>query len=263
MAKAKGKPDQTLRCLSVRQPFAWLLCANAKKVENRTWKTDFRGTIAIHASTNQSMIKSAERESESKPIKLKNFPFGAIIGLADIEAIEPYGPEFEQDGHACGPYCWKMTNGRLLKNPIPMMGKLTLYRLAPEIEAQVLSSETYQVDLSEGSNESIIVQEFQPQVDLDEVYENYEYGLNELFGKVDSSALMIMATRRIELEPDFLESYSWRRKLARELGNDEILKADTQKRLEIFLEVFGDGQEDLDLKLAHDEVQKNTVADDI
>ena len=38
------------KTLSVRQPYATLICAGVKTVENRTWKTDYRGRLLIHAS---------------------------------------------------------------------------------------------------------------------------------------------------------------------------------------------------------------------
>jgi hypothetical protein len=38
------------KVLSVQQPYATLICAGVKKVENRTWKTDYRGKLLIHAS---------------------------------------------------------------------------------------------------------------------------------------------------------------------------------------------------------------------
>lgn len=41
---------QTYTCLSVQQPWAWLIVSGHKTIENRTWKTKFRGRIAIHAS---------------------------------------------------------------------------------------------------------------------------------------------------------------------------------------------------------------------
>lgn len=37
-------------CLSVQAPMAQLICYGVKDVENRTWKTDYRGTLYIHAS---------------------------------------------------------------------------------------------------------------------------------------------------------------------------------------------------------------------
>ena len=38
------------RALSVRQPWAWLIVNGQKPVENRTWRTTYRGQLYIHAS---------------------------------------------------------------------------------------------------------------------------------------------------------------------------------------------------------------------
>ena len=40
----------TMKTLSVKQPQATLICAGIKRVENRTWKTEYRGRLYIHAS---------------------------------------------------------------------------------------------------------------------------------------------------------------------------------------------------------------------
>jgi len=42
------------RVLSVRQPYATLLCAGVKDVENRSWSTKYRGTVLIHSSATWS-----------------------------------------------------------------------------------------------------------------------------------------------------------------------------------------------------------------
>jgi hypothetical protein len=39
-----------MKTLSVKQTHATLICAGVKTVENRTWKTPYRGRILIHAS---------------------------------------------------------------------------------------------------------------------------------------------------------------------------------------------------------------------
>ena len=39
------------KVLSVRQPFATLICSGLKDCENRTWKTKHRGQVLIHASS--------------------------------------------------------------------------------------------------------------------------------------------------------------------------------------------------------------------
>jgi hypothetical protein len=39
-----------IRALTVRQPWAAAIATGAKTVENRTWSTTYRGTLAIHAA---------------------------------------------------------------------------------------------------------------------------------------------------------------------------------------------------------------------
>lgn len=40
-----------MKALSVKQPYATLICAGVKDIENRAWSTDYRGRVLIHAST--------------------------------------------------------------------------------------------------------------------------------------------------------------------------------------------------------------------
>lgn len=39
----------TLRALSIRQPWAWAITHAGKRIENRSWSTNYRGPILIHA----------------------------------------------------------------------------------------------------------------------------------------------------------------------------------------------------------------------
>ena len=39
-----------MKALSIRQPWAWLIAHGFKDVENRDWRTSFRGRFLIHAS---------------------------------------------------------------------------------------------------------------------------------------------------------------------------------------------------------------------
>ena len=38
-----------MKALSIRQPWAWLICNAGKDIENRNWPTRFRGRVLIHA----------------------------------------------------------------------------------------------------------------------------------------------------------------------------------------------------------------------
>jgi hypothetical protein len=39
-----------MKALSIRQPEAWLIVNGYKDIENRTWSTNVRGVVAVHAS---------------------------------------------------------------------------------------------------------------------------------------------------------------------------------------------------------------------
>ena len=41
-----------MKCLSIKQPWAWLIVNGYKPVENRTWRCDYRGPLLIHAGKN-------------------------------------------------------------------------------------------------------------------------------------------------------------------------------------------------------------------
>jgi len=38
-----------IKVLSIRQPWAWLICSGYKDIENRSWRTNYRGQLYIHA----------------------------------------------------------------------------------------------------------------------------------------------------------------------------------------------------------------------
>src|SRR5262249_16726504 len=42
--------SETMKALSLWQPWASLMAIGAKKIETRSWSTDYRGLIAIHAA---------------------------------------------------------------------------------------------------------------------------------------------------------------------------------------------------------------------
>jgi hypothetical protein len=185
-----------LRCLSIQQPWAWMVCSGDKDIENRNWKTDFRGTIAIHASTKVTQVNGFLKRDKVKQVKRSDFEYGAIIGLADIESIAVYGREHETNPHAFGPYCWKMTNGRFLKNPIPMIGKLGLVYLSDELTTSVLSQETFQIPF-----DSPIRSMLQNNMEAKpSVMELYEYCVEDLYAKATIDELWRAVNRMIELD---------------------------------------------------------------
>ena len=64
-----GKPSGSVPCspvvaLSIRQPWAWLIVNGYKDIENRNWKTNFRGKILVHAA--KGMTKAEYEDADDQ-----------------------------------------------------------------------------------------------------------------------------------------------------------------------------------------------------
>lgn len=138
------------RCLAVRQPYAWAICAGAKTIENRSWITKHRGQIVIVASSTAVQIKALQKAAKPKVLSVSHLVTSAAIGVADILDVLPLNLDLESNPWAFGPYCWVLANARLFKKSIPCKGKLNLYTpdetLARQIEEQLPDAEAFQFD---------------------------------------------------------------------------------------------------------------------
>ena len=120
------------KALSIRQPYAWLICQGYKDVENRNWATNFRGRIYVHAGVSKIYLKDAENDmvkrlfgrqlAEYQATK-NTLSFGAIIGEVDIidcvsESISPW---------FSGKYGFLLSNPVLYERPLPCKGKLNFF----------------------------------------------------------------------------------------------------------------------------------------
>lgn len=108
-----------MRVLTVRQPWASLIVAGHKDVENRTWATTYRGRVLIHA---------ASRLDPTGPATDLPTPLGVVLGSVEIvdcvrNAASPW---------AC-PDCWHwmLARAEAWRYPVPHRGGLGL-RHAPD-----------------------------------------------------------------------------------------------------------------------------------
>lgn len=131
-----------MRCLSVRQPWAWAICVGEKTVENRSQKTPYRGLVAIHAGSSKQGVNYAAKYAKGGTFDPKTFEVGAIIGIADLVDVVPLSESLESNDWASGPYCWCFENARMLSEPIPFKGKLNLFSLPADVSATVLARNT-------------------------------------------------------------------------------------------------------------------------
>jgi len=125
-----------IKALSVRQPFAWLICAGIKDVENRSRGTKHRGQILIHAGKAwaerdllEDAIHCAEGWCERKvPTQLQR---GGFVGVATIaEVVEESESEWFD-----GPVGYVLTRGRHLPFRA-YKGKLGLFEV--EVDSSYL-----------------------------------------------------------------------------------------------------------------------------
>lgn len=71
-----------MRALSIMQPWAWLIVHGHKDVENRTWHTNYRGPVLIHAG---KKFDGEDDEWDWPDIaKPAEFGMGGIVGQAEI-----------------------------------------------------------------------------------------------------------------------------------------------------------------------------------
>src|SRR5690349_3478779 len=81
---------KTFKALTVLQPHAWAIVAGLKPYENRSWKTDHRGLVLIHAGVDTRYLDArpgrdtpAHREYEGQPGN-SEMVLGAAVGVAEL-----------------------------------------------------------------------------------------------------------------------------------------------------------------------------------
>lgn len=79
----------SLKALSIRQPWAWLIVNGHKDIENRSRRTHLRGKILIHAAKGMTPEEytAADEIAESQGVKLPAFEElerGGIVGQVEI-----------------------------------------------------------------------------------------------------------------------------------------------------------------------------------
>jgi len=74
-----------VNALSIRQPWAWLIAHGYKDIENRKWRTGFRGRFLIHAGLQVDRLAyTVFRDFYDLP-EIDDLPTGGIVGSADLK----------------------------------------------------------------------------------------------------------------------------------------------------------------------------------
>ena len=138
-----------MKCLSVQQPWASLICSGIKDVENRSWRVnEAPGRILIHAGLKAQKIKEwplfyaillDNAIINGILPEIEEMPLGAIIGWADIVGFEEDSDSIwagDKADHG-SEWKWKIDKAGLFKEPIPYKGNRGLFDVPEVVEGNL------------------------------------------------------------------------------------------------------------------------------
>ena len=120
-----------MKVLTIKEPWASLIINGYKEYEFRSWKTNYRGKILIHAA------KSIDKEKINELNYNLSYSSGEIIGEATITDCILVDEEFNKEliknnktvygNNHIGLYAWKLENIKKYDKKIKVKGKLGLW----------------------------------------------------------------------------------------------------------------------------------------
>ena len=121
---------KNMKAISIKQPWASLIVNGYKDIENRSWRTSYRGKILIHASSKpviggMSNLNKLQYNAIPADCSFNSSLYSAIIGSVEIVDCVKNDPSVWAEK---GVWNWKLKNPVLFKNPIlHVKGKLNLW----------------------------------------------------------------------------------------------------------------------------------------
>lgn len=121
-----------MKALTIKQPYASLIVNGYKEYEFRTWKTNYRGKLLIHAGLTLEPLLLNKIESYNI-----EYTKGAIIGEVELtdcilvdetldKKLRKLNPNIYANDHV-NMYAWKLENIKKYDKPIYIKGKLGLW----------------------------------------------------------------------------------------------------------------------------------------
>ncbi len=142
-----------MKAITLHQPYASLIAAGLKRYETRSFKTNHRGLIAIHAGQQRQLLTREQKvilylpeykdDEELKKIRYGQYPLGAIVAVVEIKDCILMDEDFmglqTPVELACGDwkvgrYAWELTNIRPVIKPYYVKGQQGIWFVTDEIE---------------------------------------------------------------------------------------------------------------------------------
>lgn len=133
-----------MKVISIKEPFATFIRNGYKKIETRSWKTNYRGELFIHASAKNIAKEFLTNEYIVSLTNELNMNYGNIICRANLvdciymdekflNLIKKDKKEFELGVYEIGRYAWVLEDIEAI-NPIPAKGKLNIWNYNRDYE---------------------------------------------------------------------------------------------------------------------------------
>jgi hypothetical protein len=112
-----------MKCLTIRQPWCHCIVHEQKTAENRSWKTNYRGPLLIHAGQRLDNAARSIIEAQHHIVIPDDLPTGGIIGIVDlVDVVENSSSPWAEPDQ----YHWILARPRPLPFT-PAKGKLGLW----------------------------------------------------------------------------------------------------------------------------------------
>ena len=112
-----------MKALTICQPYAEQIARGEKILENRTWPTNYRGPLAIHAGKSRAWMEDGDEAEYPR------MAFGAVVAIAelvDCRRVTDLSAEMQERHDANGPFCFVLANVRRIE-PVPARGAQGLW----------------------------------------------------------------------------------------------------------------------------------------
>lgn len=123
-----------MKVLTIKQPWATLIMQGNKRFEFRSWQTNYRGELLIHAG------KGIDKEAIKRLEKYlpKELPLGKILGKVTLVNCIKMSPKFKEvllkenkniytQSSFKENYGWQLENVEVFDKPIETKGHLSLW----------------------------------------------------------------------------------------------------------------------------------------
>ena len=124
-----------MKAVTVWEPYASAIAKGLKKYETRSWKTNYRGPIVIHASArkmNNERVTLAENVGILKP------KYSQVVAIADLTdciqmtrdfILKQNATEVSFGNWCVGKYAWKLENIKIINSEDIIKGKQGMWNL--------------------------------------------------------------------------------------------------------------------------------------